>query len=68
MQDMITKFIIEQVVYLVSDPDQRQRLVTGIIFRKGHVMYELTYSDMPPTWHYDFEISDQEDVLKRVES
>lgn len=57
------KFEIGQEVYLKTDKDQNKRIVTGIeISQNNTIMYKLVcYST--ETWHYDFEIMNERDIL-----
>ena len=66
MDKLDIRFQIEQVVYLITDPDQRERVVSGIHIKKGHIVYELVFSDLNPTYHYDYEISTSRDQLKML--
>lgn len=56
-------FEISQEVYLKTDPEQNTRLVTSINIRKGRMIYELSFG-ASTSWHEDFEISVEKDVLK----
>ena len=51
------------VVYLKTDPDQRERIVTGLLIRNTHVMYELSYNEIT-SFHFDVEISKERNVIK----
>jgi hypothetical protein len=54
------------IVYLKTDPDQLERIVTGKLLRPGGVtLYELCCG-IGVSIHYDFEISEDIDVLKQV--
>jgi len=53
---MTFKYNIGQEVYLKTDPDQLKRPVTGILLRKGSIIYYLS-SGVDETSHYDFEIT-----------
>lgn len=53
-----TPYSIEDKVYLVNDPDQRLRLITGICIRQDGVSYELSNAGST-SWHFDFEFSDE---------
>jgi hypothetical protein len=57
------KFELQQTVYLKTDPDQKARVVTRIIVNPSGLSYEL-YCGTGGSWHYDFEISTEKDVLK----
>lgn len=51
------KFNMQDRVYLVTDNEQCERMITAIKIIPGDVlMYELSKETLA-TWHYDFEIS-----------
>ncbi len=50
-------FNIEQVVYLKTDEEQRERIVTSFKVFKNEVRYYLAYNSQE-TLHYEFEISE----------
>jgi hypothetical protein len=50
------KFEIEDVVFLITDIEQRQRLVTGIQISKNSIIYRLA-EGTNESWHYDYEIA-----------
>ena len=56
-------FKIGDIVYLKTDPEQRERLVTGYYIRETSVTYLLSYETIEST-HYDFEISKDKDIIK----
>lgn len=52
------KYPIGSVVYLSTDPEQHQRLVTGIMIRSGsYVQYELSIGDQVPCMAVEIEIT-----------
>ena len=57
------KFDIGQTVYLKTDSEQRERLVTAIIVRGYGILYSLSFETDEST-HYDFEISAEKDITK----
>jgi len=57
------KFKIGDRVYLETDQDQHERMVTGFYIRHDSITYGLSCGTME-TWHYDFEISVEKNVLK----
>lgn len=60
------KFFITQKVFLVSDPEQLERIITAIyLLPNNQVVYCLSYNGNDSK-HYDFEISDEEDVVKKT--
>ena len=58
-----TKFEIGQTVYLVTDKDQEARMVYGFEITQGCILYMLCIG-ITTSKHFDFEISETEDVLK----
>ena len=50
------KFEIEDVVFLITDDDQHQRIVTGIQISKNGLLYRLA-KGTTDSWHYDYEIA-----------
>lgn len=57
-----SKYNIGDTVYLKTDTEQRQRLVTGITVRITGTTYGLS-SVAQESWHYDFEMSTTKNVL-----
>ena len=55
-------FEIGQIVYLKTDTEQRERIVTGFCIRPTGQSYELIQGNVG-SWHYDFEISTEKNVL-----
>ena len=57
------KYEMKQIVYLKTDPDQFRRVIVGIrVCAEGAILYQLCCGPAE-SWHYDFEISDGQDVL-----
>ena len=61
------KYEIGQRVFLSTDPEQRERLITGINIRPGEVSYCLSCGTLT-SWHYDFEMEVEKDVVKSTNS
>lgn len=58
------KHEIGDVVYLVTDEDQKARIVCAIeVFKSGELLYRLACGTITAS-HYDFEISNEKDVVK----
>lgn len=58
------KFNIEDIVYLKTDIDQHERMVTGIFIRPGEkITYELSLGEFSSD-HYEIEISREKNILK----
>ena len=56
---------IGETAFLITDTEQKQRIVTGIQIRKGSITYALSCG-VDETWHYDYEISSCKDILKEL--
>lgn len=66
--DHNVEFDFGQIVYLKTDPDQLERMVTAISLRpNGAVSYNLSQG-MNETYHYAMEISTEKDCLKATNS
>lgn len=60
------KYEIGQAVYLITDVYQSKRMVTGLLVRPGgNLIYELSVGKECSN-HYDFEISDEENIEMKV--
>jgi len=59
---MDTKFKIGEFVYLVHDPEQYARQVTGILLRETSHLYELTVST-ESCYHQEVEIAREKNML-----
>ena len=57
------KYSIGDSVYLKTDNDQLERIVTAILIRENGVMFELSQSNTS-SYHYSFEITRDRNVLK----
>lgn len=60
---MKSSFRIGELVYLVTDIEQQQRMITARCERQGGWQYELSFGTTS-TWHRSMEISIEKDVLK----
>lgn len=57
------KFNIGDKVYLETDAEQNERVVTGLYIRQTSITYGLSCGTNE-SWHYDFEITVEKNVLK----
>ena len=53
---------IGDIVYLKTDPEQRERIVTSIQLYQKDIIYCLSCSE-DTTRHYDFEIAKEKDLV-----
>jgi hypothetical protein len=56
---------IGDLVFLSTDQDQKQRLVTGVLIRQNQIVYYLS-SGVEESVHYDFEITEVKSVLNTL--
>lgn len=57
------KHEIGDTVYLVTDEDQKKRIVVSIWVKPGNnILYELSQGNCS-SYHYEFELSAEKDVL-----
>lgn len=58
-------YYIKDIVFLKTDKDQEQRIVTGILAREDGISYCLMNGTVE-SWHYSFEITSDRNVLKTL--
>lgn len=61
------KFDIGDIVYLVTDPDQIRRIITGITIRPTGILYEVSLGATDSD-HYDFELSLEPNIVIKTSS
>ena len=59
-----TKYDFGDMVYLITDNEQRKRLVTGITITTKGLTYELSCGTITSN-HYEFEITEEENILAK---
>lgn len=60
------RFNLGQIVYLITDVDQLERIVTAITVRGNITLsYELSCGTVS-SWHYDFEMASEVDIKKQL--
>ena len=57
------KYNIGEFVYLITDPDQCKRIITGIEVGQRDICYFLACGEST-TKHYDFEISKEKQLIE----
>ena len=60
-----SKYGIGELVYLKTDLEQLERLITGVKFNANGIVYTLQQGVYEST-HYEIEISYEKDVLKMI--
>jgi hypothetical protein len=57
------KYGLKQIVYLITDTDQRARMVVGIkVCMDNTLLYQLACGT-DETWHYEAEMSEEKDIV-----
>ncbi len=59
------KYWFGDLVYLKTDVDQSEGIITGITMRPKDVLYLITFGK-EETGHYDFEFSSEKNILKSL--
>ena len=59
------KYNLWDMVYLITDPDQHQRMVTCIKIQATGLVYELSFGSTGSD-HYEKEISETKNILANV--
>lgn len=65
MRVLECEFEISQIVYLKTDEQQKKRIVRQILFNNLGVDYLLSCGT-EQTWHSEFEISLEQNILSKV--
>lgn len=61
-----TKYDLQQIVFLQTDPDQHKRMVIGISVKPHGVLYELGLGSHS-SYHYEIEISEEVNILAKTD-
>ena len=59
----ILEYDLEQIVYLKTDREQLERIITGINISPSGIIYRVNCADMD-SFHYDFEMTKNKDLVK----
>jgi hypothetical protein len=59
------KYNLGDLVYLKTDTEQLQRIITSIHINPGNLIYELSVDNRTSN-HYDFEISSEANELIKI--
>lgn len=57
------KYKIGQSIFLKTDPEQLERIITGIHIRPNGVSYSVVL-ETNESYHYEFELTENRDVVK----
>lgn len=58
---------VGEIVILKTDKDQSKRIVKSVWLMQTGIQYELSLGNSN-SWHYDFEISKEPDLVAKFES
>lgn len=56
-------YTIGNIVYLKTDREQLERIITAVCFRSTGIIYNIA-NGTTDTWHYECEVSDIRDIVK----
>lgn len=56
------KFNLQDCVFLITDEDQKTRIVTGFQVSSNEIIYRLAQGTNE-SWHFDYEISKEKNYL-----
>lgn len=65
MMQIDNKFNLGQIVYLITDEEQKERMVVGIQVRPIGIIYLIQHL-ATETFHYEIEITNEIDTLKKL--
>ena len=57
------EFEIGETVYLKTDIEQHQRIVTGINISENSTLFRIMFVTTE-SWHYGFELTKERDIVK----
>ena len=60
------KFKIGTIVFVKTDKEQDERIITGLTIRKNLISYGATLNNTE-NWFYDFELSTEKDIMKKLD-
>lgn len=61
-----SKYGLAELVYLITDTDQLERMVTGVKFNLSGTIYTLA-NGTNESFHYEAELSKEKDILKQLD-
>lgn len=65
MMTIDNKFYYGDIVYLKTDAEQQARIAVQLLVNKDSILYKLSCGERD-SYHYDFEISEEANVLHRL--
>lgn len=67
MIKLVAEFGIGDTVFLVTDPEQDPRMITGLLLKPNDlIMYEVAWCE-ETSYHYGFELISEQDILKKMQ-
>ena len=61
-----TKYNIEDIVYLVTDSEQQERVIISISIHPNNLIMYSLMCGVEASDHYEFEISEKIDIMKKT--
>lgn len=63
--DIKTKYDLGQLVYLITDSEQLDRMITGIKVNPNGLVYTLAQG-VNETYHFEIELSSRRNIVKAL--
>lgn len=60
-----SEYELGQLVYLITDDEQKERMITGVKFNLNGIIYTLQ-KGTEESFHFEKEISAEKDILKQL--
>lgn len=68
MTQITFKYDVGQMLVLVTDPEQLERIVVGYSVIPGNIVLYRVCLGTTTSEHYEFELAEQPDILKALQS
>lgn len=66
LMQLTAKYNHGDIVYIIVDPDQLEKIITSYTVYPNDVLYNVSHGDHEST-HYDFELSNDRDINKALD-
>ncbi|WP_312557894.1 hypothetical protein [Empedobacter brevis] len=53
---MKAKYNLEDIIYLITDEDQKERIITGVLYEQNSIQYRVACG-ANTSWHFEFELN-----------
>ena len=60
---MKAKFNLEEIIYLITDEDQKERIITGVLLEPNSIQYRVVCGTNT-SWHFECELNTSKNYSK----